>query len=269
MLNADETKHVVMFSGGIGSWAAAKRVAKWYGTNRLVLLFADTLIEDEDLYRFIKEAAANVGGEFVRVADGRTPWQVFNDVGFMGNSRVDPCSKLLKRDLLDRWVELNCDPLRTVCYVGVDWTEEHRIKRLAARKAEKGWTYTAPMCEAPYRSKQFMLGQLKKEGIKPPRLYEMGFAHNNCGGFCVKSGQAAFANLLAHFPERYLEHEQQEELFRAKRGDYSIMKDRRNKTTNPLPMKVFRERIQGGSGFDKFDVGGCGCAIDDGEEEEL
>lgn len=39
-------QRVVNFSGGIGSWAAARRVADHHGTDGLVLLFADTLIED-------------------------------------------------------------------------------------------------------------------------------------------------------------------------------------------------------------------------------
>ncbi len=56
-------KHVVMFSGGLASWAAAKRVAAENGTDALVLLFSDTLMEDEDLYRFLDQAAADVGGE--------------------------------------------------------------------------------------------------------------------------------------------------------------------------------------------------------------
>ena len=50
-------QHVVMFSGGAGSWMTAKRVAEKHGTDNLILLFADTLIEDEDLYRFLDEAA--------------------------------------------------------------------------------------------------------------------------------------------------------------------------------------------------------------------
>lgn len=37
-------KHVVMFSGGIASWAAATRVAKKHGTENLTLLFTDTLM---------------------------------------------------------------------------------------------------------------------------------------------------------------------------------------------------------------------------------
>lgn len=62
-------KHIVMFSGGVGSWAAAKRVAERHGTADLVLLFADVLMEDSDTYRFLGEAARNVGGELVRIID--------------------------------------------------------------------------------------------------------------------------------------------------------------------------------------------------------
>ena len=43
------TDHVVFYSGGIASWAAAKRVAETHGVDGLKLLFADTLTEDEDL----------------------------------------------------------------------------------------------------------------------------------------------------------------------------------------------------------------------------
>jgi 3'-phosphoadenosine 5'-phosphosulfate sulfotransferase (PAPS reductase)/FAD synthetase len=56
-------RHVVFFSGGVGSWAAGKRIAAQYGTDGLTLLFTDTRIEDPDLYRFLDDAAANVGGD--------------------------------------------------------------------------------------------------------------------------------------------------------------------------------------------------------------
>ena len=48
-----------MFSSGISSWAAAKRYAEQKGTAGMVLLFADTGIEDEDNYRFLHEAASD------------------------------------------------------------------------------------------------------------------------------------------------------------------------------------------------------------------
>lgn len=48
----DELLHVVNFSGGLCSFWSAHRVKERYGSANMVLLFADTLIEDPDLYGF-------------------------------------------------------------------------------------------------------------------------------------------------------------------------------------------------------------------------
>ena len=252
------TAHIVMFSGGIGSWATAKRVAAKHGTQSLTLLFADTLMEDEDLYRFVDEAAANIGGELVRIAEGRDPWQVFHDRRFLGNSRVDPCSDILKRKLLRRWLKKNHDPSDTMVYIGIDWTEEHRF--IAARERWQPWKCMAPLCEAPFQTKIDLLADLKAQGIQPPRLYSLGFPHNNCGGFCIKAGHAHFELLLKVMPERYAMHEQKENKLRKYLGkNIAILRDRSNGQTKPLSLSEFRKRVQRGEKVDKFDWGGCGC----------
>lgn len=249
-----------MFSGGVGSWAAARRVYERHGSKGLTLLFTDTLMEDEDLYRFLDEAASDVHGQLVKIADGRTPWEVFNDRRFLGNTRVDLCSRILKRELAQSWLDENCDQSDTVVYVGIDWTEEHRFTRMRDRYAEAGWRYEAPLCEEPYQTKQDAFAQLKSRGIKPPRLYAMGFAHNNCGGFCVKAGHGHFATLLRQMPERYAHHEQKERDLRDHLGkDVAILRDRTGGDTKPLTMEAFRRRVQGGGQVDMFDIGGCGC----------
>jgi hypothetical protein len=108
-----------------------------------------------------------------------------------------------------------------------------------------------------------MFEDLKKEGILAPRLYAQGFPHNNCGGFCVKAGQAHFAHLLRVNPERYAYHEAKEQEFIQMIGkDVSIMKDRTGGTTKTLTMMELRERIEQQSEFDSFEWGGCGCSID-------
>lgn len=258
-------KHVVMFSGGAGSWGAAKRVAERYGTADMTLLFTDTLIEDEDLYRFLEEAAASVGAPLVKIAEGRTPWHVFFDERFLGNSRVDPCSKILKRQMSDRWLTKNCDPAQTVVYVGIDWSEEHRYTGLRDRRAADGWRYEAPLCDAPYVSKSDVMTWLKREGIRPPRLYEMGFSHNNCGGFCVKAGHGHFANLLRAMPERYAKHEAKEQAIRVfLEKDVSMLTDRSGDgAKKPLTLRDLRIRIESGAQVDLFDIGGCGCFVDE------
>ncbi len=250
-----------MFSGGIGSWATANRVASWHGVDGLILLFADTLMEDEDLYRFLDEAAANVGGRLVRVAEGRDPWQVFFDVRFLGNTRIDPCSRVLKRELLRKWLEDNCDPTDTTVYLGIDWSESHRFDRAAKYWAP--WTCEAPLCHEPYRDKGFWLDLLRKTGIEPPTLYADGFAHNNCGGFCIKAGQAQFELLLRKHPDRYAYHERREQELRDHLGkDVAVLRDRRYTPTRPLTLRAFRERLERQpSLFDSDEWGGCSCFV--------
>lgn len=250
-------EHVVMFSGGVGSWATAKRVAERHGTDDLILLFADTQIEDEDLYRFLDEAAENVGGELVALQEGRTPWEVFFDVSFLGNTRADPCSRVLKRQFLRDWVDEHCDPSNTTLYLGIDWTEEHRITK--AQRYWGEWDVQAPMCEAPYMDKYDMLEALGDEGIEPPRLYKLGFPHNNCGGFCIKAGEAHFRLLLETMPTRYREHERKEQELREYLDkDVAILRDR--DTGDPLTLRDFRLRLQDDpDDVDEHAWGGCGC----------
>jgi hypothetical protein len=255
-----------MFSGGLGSWAAAKRVVQQHGAENTILLWCDTMMEDEDLYRFVHEAASNVGAELVRIADGRDPWQVFFDERFLGNSRFDPCSRILKRHLADKWIANRFDPSTCTRYVGIDWSEYHRFERLRDRL--QPWKVLAPLCDPPYLTKKQMADWLSSEGIKLPRLYEMGFDHNNCGGFCIKAGQAHFRRLLETMPERYAYHERKEQDLRDYlNADVSILQDRKNGTNTPITLKVFRERTisDAGSSCDKFDFGGCGCFA--GEDE--
>lgn len=271
--------HVVMFSGGLGSWLTAKRVAEQHGTDNLVLLFADVkgnstsphVGEDEDTYRFIQEAAANVGGRLVRVADGRDIWQVFHDDRFLGNSRLANCSKFLKQEPCRRWLTENADPETTIVYVGIDWTETHRLPAIERVRA--------PMTEAPLLDKAAMQQACIDAGIELPRLYKAGFPHNNCGGFCVRAGQAQMEMLYREHPERYLFHEAEEERLREYLGkDVGVLNDRTQAAREaarkpdgtvpnrvPLTLRRFRERIEGDPGlFDEFDFGGCGCFTEDG-----
>lgn len=252
-------KHIVMFSGGVGSWATGKRVAAKHGTSDLLVVFANTKMEDEDLYRFNEKAIPDIGGTLVQLCDGRTPWDVFFDVKFLGNSRVDPCSRILKRDLMRKWLEENYKPDECVIYIGYDWTEPHRLD-----KASKYWSpyrVECPLMDRPLMDKRAQLEACRKAGIEIPRLYEMGFQHNNCGGFCVKAGQAAFKLLLEKMPDRYAYHEKKEEEFREFVGkDVAILRHRGGpKKGGPMTMKEFREKKVASGDVDTSDWGACSC----------
>ena len=170
------TLHVVQYSGGIGSWAAAQRVIAEHGTTNLVLLTANTMVEDEDLWRWVQDSTVHMGVSPVIVADGRTPFEVFTDQRFLGNSRLAPCSSYLKQKPARAWLDAHADPDDTVLYVGIDWSEAHRTTAIV--KGWAPWTVRFPMCHPPHLSKQDMLDAAIAQGLTPPRLYALGFSHN-------------------------------------------------------------------------------------------
>lgn len=295
---------VAKISGGVGSYSAARRYVDEHGCDDLSLLFTDTLCEDQDAYRFLIAGAANLFGitlpdgfiptidDFPRwedrpaykafvlslaartmsviprfhwIADGRDPWDVYEHERFLGNSRVDPCSKILKRQLADRWLAGNCDPASTTVIVGIDYEERERMygneargsAGLKARMAERGWNFEAPLCHAPFLSWIDRKARLKQEGLWLPRLNEAGFAHNNCGGFCCKGGQGHWKLMLRVFPERYAYAERREQEFRSLLGDVSMLSDRRGGSKKSLTLETLRARDLRPD--EEADMGACGC----------
>lgn len=255
-------KRIVNFSGGLCSFWAAHRLIEKHGPADVVLLFADTLIEDPDLYAFNEMAAKILGVPITRIAEGRTPWQVFRDGGIIGNARFPICSVILKREPLDLWRRENCIEMDSILYMGFDWTEAKRLEDL--RRELSNWRVEAPMTEPPYWDKCKMQTEAEKLGFKIPRLYQLGFPHNNCGGRCVRAGISHWVHLYKTLPAQFKEWEDEErstaEDLRARGIEpLSILKDRREGTTKNLYLWQLRERIEAGEQFTRFDWGGCGC----------
>lgn len=254
-------KRVVFYSGGALSWAAAMRTIERHGRDDVVLLFTDTNMEDVDLYRFLADSEAQLGLKITTPPnDGRTPWDVYRDKRFIGNTRLDPCSENLKRKPAHEWLK-EFAPGATLVF-GIDVMEMHRLTGLKRRYGEMGHEVEAPMCEAPYMSKQDVFAWMRREGLEPPRLYAMGFSHNNCGGFCCRAGQVHFANLLRELPEVYAEHENKEqELRKFLNKDVAVLRDRRGGRTRPMTLRALRQRIQNGKEVADDEIGGCACFV--------
>jgi len=282
----------------------AKRVVAAHGAENVICLFTDTLIEDEDLYRFLIETTQYIYGidqrdliakcayippvshdtmparkafltelaakvsernpNFVWINCGKDPWEIFHDVRFLGNSRLAQCSHKIKQDLSRKYIEANFKPEEVTLYLGIDWTEEHRTK--APVKNWAPYTVQFPMCEEPLLTKIDAIKLLESVRIEVPRLYGMNFAHNNCGGFCVRAGQGHFVNLLEKNPARYRYHEEKEQEMRDYLGkDVAMLRRTRNKVKIPLTLRMLREEVEANKTeqIDMFDIGGCGCFVDD------
>ena len=160
----------------------------------------------------LSEDANKRNPNFIWLNDGRDPWDVFRDKRFLGNSLLANCSHELKQKMSENWIKENFSYDECVLYLGIDWTEEHRIK--APKKNWAPYQLEFPMCEPPLWTKIDMVKLLEQTGIKRPLLYEQGFSHNNCGGFCVRAGQGHFAQLWEQKPQLYRYHEEREKEMR-------------------------------------------------------
>jgi hypothetical protein len=209
-------------------------------------------------------------------ADGRDLWTLFRDARYIANSRVDVCSKTMKREIGDAYLRGNYRPEETVCYFGIDHSEKHRFegdgkKKLGLRARLLPYRAESPLCDPPYLTKCEMLKESERDGIDPPRLYDEGFPHNNCGGFCVKSGHAQFLHLLRKRPALFDYHARKEQETREYLGkDVAVMRDRSGGKSVPLPMAEFRRQVESGERtVNPRDWGkGCQCYFPPDEESD-
>lgn len=252
----------ISFSGGLGSAVSALAAHKHGLEFRLI--FADTLMEDPDLYRFIRDVADRVDHEVIWLTDGRTPWDVFEDVKFIGNTRTAHCSTVLKTNVVKDWLDANAEPDEPLV-LGMDWSEMDRIERAQVRWEPR------PVVSLLNQLKVYRPTYpkwLKDYDLRAPSLYDAGFPHNNCGGACVKQGLAGWATLLEKYPQRFAESEDRMIAAMEKIGQTArpFLRKTINGKIEYLTLTQFREMYQAGQiKIDPYEdgAGACGCFIDD------
>jgi hypothetical protein len=289
-------KHIISFSGGAGSFATAKLVKDKCGLENIVMAFCDTLIEDEDLYRFNLDVAeyifeTSVSSELRWLCNNVPPvyedhrnahlfalcglwnkelpsfhylqlgldiWEVFYKKRWVGNSRTAHCTTELKGKQFARWLNATYSHEECVIHFGFDWTESHRFD--GAKKNWHPYTCESVLCDAPYYTRQQIMQMIDDAEIDLPRLYEMGFSHNNCGGFCVKAGQKHFKLLLEKLPKVFEYHEDKlNKILVDIPTTKPFLKKTENKEVRYLSLTDFK-------GGQDVDVGTpCGCFSDGSE----
>lgn len=204
--------------------------------------------------------------ELTWLVEGRDPWEVFRDSRFLGNSRVDPCSRSLKRAVLDTHRLANTNAAEAVFLLGIGPHERHRYDRLAERMAADGWRYEAPLLTG-MEGEFGPFGYLSDAGIERPRLYRLGYMHNNCGGFCIKAGHGHYHNRLRVSPERFA----YDAMMERKLSEYlgktvTMLTDRTgDNVKKPLSLDAFADLASRQTSLFEYEPGtsGCGCVLDD------
>lgn len=280
-----KTKHVISVGGGLSSTIELPLLlAKRYPNDQIDMVICALAGESPDLWRMVDWIESQTSIVVHRIA--WTPynvtnhygisskywinapswawsdiWDAFNHTGRMGNSLADPCSRMLKRETMLRYMQDYYDPAHTVIHVGITADEIDRMLAIRKNWARNGWQIEAPLSNYPNRAASNersleLLGWV-------PFVYSWGGSHNNCNGFCVKAGHAQMARLLHYAPDVFYYHARRELEFQQTHGtNATIMRNR--VTVNgevisiPLRLIDFAKRMQSRwinmlPGFDPFD----------------
>lgn len=254
-------RYVVSLSGGTASAVAAQRAIDRYG-DAVTLWFADTLWEDEDLYRFLADLERHWALPIIRQAEGRTPLRVAEDEHIIPNQRLAPCSFRLKVKPFRAW--LAEQPGATTVLLGMDWREQHRMAAPTKAYAELGHATDFPLLWKPLEFRPYA-DVVAGWGIAPPRLYAYGFPHNNCGGRCVRQGIAEWQRLRRHFPERFAEVRDWETEQRAKGGalaGYAIARDQSGGEVKPRTLAEIERMVDEADTLTGDDMFACFCTTE-------
>lgn len=234
--------YVSSISGGAASAVAHERAINRYGKENVLPWFADTLWEDDDLYRFLSELENHWQQKIYRHSEGITPLEVAERQHIIPNQKLAPCSQVLKQKPFKKYLESLEKPVTVL--LGFDWSEDHRMEKSRRfYSAIPGVSVDFPLMWKPYDFDVFQT--VRSWGIEIPRLYKMGFPHNNCGGRCVRQGIKEWQRLKINFPERFANVRDWEAAQQAKgdsREGYAICRDQSNGEVKPLSLADIENR---------------------------
>lgn len=218
-------KPIISTGGGISSGLG---LAVWYATQGIWdfdIITAKLPNEDKDLYRLHDEVSRIFQRPVIDIWNGKcpSPMDIFTKARFLGNSHKAPCTTHAKQLPMKRYIKANYDPAKVQLALGITYHELDRRLVITKNWAKTGYETVYPLEDIAWGRQEWIQFCYNILGFVP-RLYLMGFAHNNCGGACVKAGLYQWVKLLEFLPDVYEEWERGENEFRARFGDYTMLK---------------------------------------------
>jgi hypothetical protein len=189
---------VCQFSCGAASAVATKLALAQYGNSReVVVVNAFLAREDTDNRRFAADCARWFGQDILVLRDtryGADPIEVFRRRRFIKGIAGAPCSRELKRQLLDR-IKREDDEV----VFGYTAEETGRYEDFVERNPHL--RVVAPLIDHGL-GKADCKAMIQRAGVRLPRMYALGYDNANCK-CCVKGGKAYFRACREDFPDDF------------------------------------------------------------------
>ena len=207
--------HICSFSGGLSSAVMTDRVIKKYSRKKIIIWIADTLIENEDLWRFVSDCMKQWGGKLFKHVDGRTPFDVAEQKQIIPNQKIAPCTFELKIKPFTNWLWKLSKPV--TIHLGYSNDEFSRIdkRRFYHRvgnklKTPKGYGRRIhgvyedfPLIWYPSLNKSDVKKEFDQWNIELPEMYQFGYRNNNCGGQCFRQTISDWLLTREYYPDRF------------------------------------------------------------------
>ncbi|PUB82408.1 MAG: hypothetical protein DBP02_15260 [gamma proteobacterium symbiont of Ctena orbiculata] len=189
---------VCQFSCGAASAVATKLALAKHG-DRSEIINAYLKNEHPDNRRFLADCERWFGRSVTVLRDekyGADIVQVFRRKQFMKGLHGAPCTRELKRKLLDAWKRPG-----DVMVFGYTVEEETRLEDFRERNPDL--QVIAPLIDAGL-GKEDCKAMVERAGIELPLMYRLGYHNANCIG-CVKGGEGYWRAIRDDFPEQFEE----------------------------------------------------------------
>lgn len=217
---------VCQFSCGAASAVATKLVLGQLGhVLEVVVVNAYIAEEHPDNRRFLLDCERWFDRPIVVLSDekyGASTLEVFRRERFLKGRKGAPCSRALKRAVLDAWRKPT-----DVLVLGYTAEEQDRYDDFLEQFPDI--PAFAPLIDRGL-TKNDTLGMIERAGIELPAMYRLGYSNANCIG-CVKGGQGYWNKIRRDFPERFEEIARIEDELGP--GSY-LFRDRKTNVRYPL-----------------------------------
>ncbi|MDT6960152.1 hypothetical protein QTN24_01460 [Cupriavidus sp. SZY C1] len=189
---------VCQFSCGAASAVATKlAIAQFDRSHDVRIINAFLREEHVDNRRFATDCETWFGRPITALRDeryGASVIQVFRRKQYMKGPMGAPCSKALKRDVLDAWKQPG-----DIMVFGYTVEEKDRFDDFQERNPDR--PVIAPLIDAQL-SKEDCKAMIHRAGIELPAMYRLGYENANCIG-CVKGGEGYWRAIRVDFPEYF------------------------------------------------------------------
>lgn len=189
---------VCQFSCGAASAVATKLALSQYGATQDVQIINAFLKEEhEDNRRFAADCENWFGKPLTVLRDEKydaSVINVFRKKQYIKGAMGAPCSRELKRKVLDAWKQPG-----DVMVFGYTAEEDWRLDDFRERNPDR--PVIAPLIDAGL-TKSDCKAMVERAGIVLPVMYRMGYDNANCIG-CVKGGEGYWRAIREDFPDYF------------------------------------------------------------------